>query len=176
MFRFPTPAATLAPALALAFALFAPGFAQAATTVQVSLWDKGDHAMDTLETAKPMGMAMMHKMMMSGTMPMSPMGITASQAEIPAGEVTFAVTNASKATIHEMILSPVTDQAGELPYKTDEMRVDEEAAGALGEVSELDPGKSGALTLTLEPGTYLLYCNIPGHYALGMWTLITVTP
>jgi uncharacterized cupredoxin-like copper-binding protein len=26
----------------------------------------------------------------------------------------------------------------------------------------------------LKPGRYILYCNIPGHYALGMWTLLTV--
>ena len=34
----------------------------------------------------------------------------------------------------------------------------------LGEVSELDPGKSGTLTLTIKPGKYLLVCNVPGHY------------
>ena len=27
----------------------------------------------------------------------------------------------------------------------------------------------------LKPGLYILYCNIPGHYVLGMWTLMTVT-
>jgi uncharacterized cupredoxin-like copper-binding protein len=41
-------------------------------------------------------------------------------------------------------------------------------------VSELDPGKSGALTITLEPGLYLLFCNVPGHFISGMWTTITV--
>jgi uncharacterized cupredoxin-like copper-binding protein len=27
----------------------------------------------------------------------------------------------------------------------------------------------------MQPGTYILYCNIAGHYAMGMWTLLTVT-
>ena len=36
-----------------------------------------------------------------------------------------------------------------LPFVAADNRVDEDAAGHLGEVSELDPGKSGALTLTL---------------------------
>lgn len=148
----------------------------AATTITVSLWDTGDHAMDMLDQAKPMGMGLMHKMMMSGDMKMGAMGITASATEIPAGDVTFTVTNDSKSMIHEMVLSAVTDPEAELPYLVDEMKVDEDAAGHLGEVAELDPGKSGELTLTLEPGDYLLFCNIPGHYALGMWTLITVTP
>ena len=153
-----------------------PTIACAATTVTVSLWDKGDHAMDMLDQAMPMGMGMMRKMMLSGEMKMGPMGITASQSEIPAGEVTFTVTNESGAMIHEMVLAPVTDAAASLPYIADEKRVDEEAAGHLGEVADLEPGKAGALTVTLEPGSYLLFCNIPGHYALGMWTLITVTP
>ena len=61
-----------------------------------------------------------------------------------------------------------------LPYDKAGNLVDEDAAGHLGEVSELEPGKKGALKLTLKPGTYILYCNVPGHYALGMWTLLTV--
>jgi uncharacterized cupredoxin-like copper-binding protein len=46
--------------------------------------------------------------------------------------------------------------------------------GHLGEVSELDPHKTGALTVDLAPGTYVLYCNIPGHFDGGMWTTVTV--
>ena len=170
------PLRKIATALALTFGLLQSGHAMAGTTVQVSLWDNGDHAMDMLDKAKPMAMGMMRQMMMSGDMKMGAMGITASLAEVPAGEVTFTVTNDSKGMIHEMILSPVKDETASLPYVIDEMRVDEEAAGHLGEVAELDPGKSGTLTLNLEPGNYLLFCNIPGHYALGMWTLVTVTP
>ncbi len=148
----------------------------AATTVQVRLWDKGEHAMDMLSRARPMNMARMHSMMMSGGMMMGPMGITASVTEVPAGEVTFSVTNASTGLLHEMVISPVPGGTTELPYLQEEMQVDEDAAGNLGEVEELDVGKSGRLTVTLTPGVYLLYCNIPGHYALGMWTLITVAP
>jgi uncharacterized cupredoxin-like copper-binding protein len=52
--------------------------------------------------------------------------------------------------------------------------VDEERAGHLGEVSELEPGKTGALRLDLKPGNYLLFCNIPGHFMAGMWTSFTI--
>ena len=68
------------------------------------------------------------------------------------------------------------DGATELPYLVDEKRVDEDATDHLGEVSELDPGKSGSLTVNLTPGTYVLYCNIPGHFIDSMWTMLTVTP
>ena len=27
----------------------------------------------------------------------------------------------------------------------------------------------------LKPGRYMLYCNLPGHYMAGMWTLLEVT-
>jgi uncharacterized cupredoxin-like copper-binding protein len=69
---------------------------------------------------------------------------------------------------------PVRDPKDPLPYIDAENRVDEDAAGHLGEVSELDPGKTGALRLHLAPGKYLLFCNVPGHFANGMWTEVTV--
>ena len=61
-----------------------------------------------------------------------------------------------------------------LPYIAAESEVDEDGIGDLGEVSELEPGKSGSLTLNLRPGKYVLFCNVPGHYMGGMWTLLTV--
>lgn len=134
------------------------------TTVLVSLWDKGA---DT-----PMGKGM--GMGMHGDMAMVTMGIDAKPGSVKAGEVTFKVVNASKDTVHEMVLSPITTVDTLLPYNEALEKVDEDAAGHLGEVAELEPGQSGGLTLTLKPGTYILYCNIPGHYAAGMWTVFTV--
>ncbi len=149
----------------------APGFAgTSGTTIAVSLWDKGDMSMDMMGKAHPMGMAMK-----GADMGMVTMGITVDKATVPAGEVTFQVANASKGMIHEMVLSPVADATKALPYLADLEKVDEDAAGHLGEVAELDPGANGALTITMKPGTYILYCNIPGHYIMGMWTLVTVT-
>jgi hypothetical protein len=36
------------------------------------------------------------------------------------------------------------------------------------------PAGSGQLTVTLAPGTYTLYCSLPGHEDLGMSTTLTV--
>jgi uncharacterized cupredoxin-like copper-binding protein len=102
------------------------------------------------------------------------MGIKASPAEAKAGVVTFKVTNDSKDTIHEMIVMYMADPTKPLPYIDAEKRVDEDKAGDKGEVSELDPGKTGSLTVNLKAGTYLLICNVPGHYDAGMWTTFTV--
>ena len=72
-----------------------------------------------------------------------------------------------------MILIKVTDpQAAALCCRR--QQGNEDAAGHLGEVSELDPGKSGSLSMKLDPGTYMLLCNVAGHYMAGMWTTITV--
>ena len=140
-------------------------------TIKVSLWDKGPDSM-VLDDAH---MAMMGKMDMSMAST-GMMGITLDATTVAAGKITFDVTNDSKDIIHEMILSPVPDGATELAYLKDENRVDEEKADHLGEVSELDPGKGGSLTVDLKPGTYIVYCNIPGHFVDGMWTMLKVTP
>ena len=75
-----------------------------------------------------------------------------------------------------MLVIPIADETTVLPFKSEENRIDEETAGDLGEVAELDPGSKGSLTLTLDAGKYLLVCNIPGHFTAGMWTILTVAP
>jgi uncharacterized cupredoxin-like copper-binding protein len=151
-------------ALALSLTLSAPASADA--LVKASLWDRGGE----MDMSRNMGLGMgMH-----GKMHMAVMGIKTDHDSVPAGKVTFEVTNDSKDVIHEMLVAPVANADVVLPYNANENRVDEEAAKDLGEVSELDPGKSGALTLELKPGTYVLYCNIPGHFMAGMWTTLTV--
>jgi uncharacterized cupredoxin-like copper-binding protein len=141
------------------------GPACAASAIKVSLWDKGGD----MDMSKNMGMGMgMH-----ANMKMAMMGIKVSKTHVPAGKVTFEVKNISKDVIHEMLVAGVKDENAVLPFNAAENRIDEEAAKDLGEVSELDPGKSGSLTLDLKPGLYVLYCNIPGHFMAGMWTTIT---
>lgn len=143
----------------------APSFA-ADTTINVALWDKGGN----MTMGTDMGMAMPK----AGDMAMATMGVRVSADSAPAGKITFDVTNISNDTIHEMIVAPVTDITKPLPFDKSTQTVVEDEQTHLGEVSELDPGASGALTLTMKPGTYILYCNIPGHYMAGMWTLFTV--
>lgn len=53
--------------------------------------------------------------------------------------------------------------------------VDEEAAGTTARLKDLRPRDSGAVTVDMQPGTYILYCNIAGHYTMGMWSIVAVT-
>lgn len=102
------------------------------------------------------------------------MSMTATPRTIKAGRVTLLAINDSKDQIHEMIVVPMPTDGSPLPYDKQDERVDEDAAHSLGEVSELDPGTSGALTINLKAGNYLLICNVPGHYDSGMWTTLQV--
>jgi len=157
----------VAAVVTLGIGLFAGSAAFAATVVNVTLWDKG--------SSTPMGTDMAY--MSGATMDTSKatMGVTPSPATAKTGIVTFQVTNSSKDTIHEMIVMYLADPSKPLPYISAENRVDEDKAGDKGEVSELDPGASGTLTVFLKPGKYLLICNVPGHFAAGMWTEFEVT-
>ena len=140
--------------------------ARADTKIKVTLWDK--------PAIMSAGMQMNMGMGMHGDMSMAGMGIDVDTKNVPAGKVTFDVLNTSKDTIHEMIVSPIRDLDVTLPYVASESRVDEDASGDLGEVSELDPGGAGSLTIDLKPGYYVLFCNVPGHFTSGMWTTIDV--
>jgi len=153
----------LAATALVAAAAFAAPAAAAGYVVKVSL----------TETSADMDPKMKLGMGMGGDMSKATMFLKADPLTVRAGEVTFQVSNDSKAVVHEMILAQIADAAKPMPYIDNENRVDEDKAGDLGEVSELEPGKSGTLTVTLKPGTYLLYCNVPGHYLAGMWTTIT---
>ena len=140
--------------------------AMAATVVKVELWDKGADA----GMAKGLAYATAGMDMSKATM-----GMRLSRKNAAAGVVTFQVTNTSKDTVHEMIVMYRQDPGKPLPYIDAENRVDEDKAGDKGEVSELDPGKSGALTVALKPGKYVLICNVPGHFDSGMWAEFDVT-
>jgi uncharacterized cupredoxin-like copper-binding protein len=154
-------------AAALLLGTLLPAGAHAATNIDVKLWDKGADA--EMMTGMGYGPGKVDRAKAS-------MGIKLSRDRAPAGEVTFKVTNGSKEAVHEMIVVPAPAKGKSLPYIDAEQRIDEDAAGHLGEVSELDPGKSGSLTLDLKPGTYLVLCNVPTHFMGGMWQLLTVTP
>ena len=134
------------------------------TVVNVTLWDKG--AETPMAMDEGIGMANAQKAD-------STMGIKLNKKTVKAGEVTFKVTNSSKDTVHEMLVLAIPAD-GKLPYDEKEAKFDEDKAGSLGEVEELDPGKRGELTINLKPGKYVLSCNVANHYANGMWTTFTV--
>jgi len=92
-----------------------------------------------------------------------------------AGGVTFNVTNAATDQQHEFVVIKSDLAADQLPVGSDST-VTEDAVEVVDEVAELDPGKTGSVTVNLAAGQYVLICNRPGHYQAGMHTSFAVTP
>ncbi len=77
-------------------------------------------------------------------------GFRLSSAEVPAGRVTFEVRN--EGTIeHNFIVAELGQGTSPIP-----------------------PGGKAELTVDLQPGTYTVVCDIPGHKEAGMSLTVTV--
>jgi uncharacterized cupredoxin-like copper-binding protein len=102
---------------------------------------------------------------------------SATAASSAGGAVTFTVTN--RGTIpHEFVVLRTDTRAAAIPvssYEGEAGRLDEDTAGEnVGETGDLDPGTVKTLALRLQPGHYVFFCNLPGHYGNGMHTDFTV--
>ncbi len=109
------------------------------------------------------------------------MRLSLDRSNVASGQVSFLAINGGSVN-HELIILPLpTDQiVGTRPIGTD-AKVDE--AGSLGEASNtcaqgsgdgITPGASSWVTVTLPAGRYEVVCNLPGHYAAGMYAQLTV--
>ncbi|MEV0690091.1 sulfocyanin-like copper-binding protein [Streptomyces sp. NPDC050388] len=118
----------------------------------------------------------------SGGSGMGMMWLRAAPSTVPAGTVSLRVVNAGAPT-HEVVVLPLRagQTVGERPVGSDG-KVSE--AGSLGEASRscgggagdgITSGTAGWTTLPLRPGRYELVCNMPGHYAAGMYDEFDVT-
>ena len=104
------------------------------------------------------------------------------RSTVPHGTVSFVVTNTGMRN-HELVVLPLDgDQRAGTRVVGPDRRIDE--SGSLGEVADaggghgdsgIAPGATGWVTLDLPAGRYELVCNLPGHYAAGMFAEITVT-
>jgi hypothetical protein len=105
-------------------------------------------------------------------------------SSVPAGAVTFNATNIGPMDPHELVVVRTDLPPGELPTREDgSFDEDAEGVAVIGEIEEFDPGLTQSMTLDLEPGSYVLLCNlveeedgeVEAHYALGMWVGLEVT-
>ncbi|ASW02450.1 cupredoxin domain-containing protein [Paraburkholderia aromaticivorans] len=90
-----------------------------------------------------------------------------------AGRVTFEVNNAANGdTEHEFVVLRTDMDDAHLPVHKGQ--VTESRFKKMGEVEDLAQGSTRRLSLKLAPGRYVLICNRPGHYEMGMHTSFVV--
>ena len=92
------------------------------------------------------------------------------------GRIKFKITN-SGPTTHEFVVFKTDLDPAALPLTTDGTAVNEEGAGVthIDEREDITNGSTGTLTVALQPGKYVMVCNLPTHYKLGMHAPFTVS-
>lgn len=101
---------------------------------------------------------------------------------VDAGEITFAVDNQGSETHEFLVVRADSDE--DLPVDEDgafdEDSFDE--GSLIGEAEDIEAGSSAELELDLDPGSYVLLCNLveeddgemESHFAEGMHVVLTV--
>ena len=78
---------------------------------------------------------------------------------------------------HELVVFKTEMNPAELPTGSDgaveEEKMDKIAESA-GEVPDVEAGVTKSADFNLKPGKYAIFCNLPGHYAQGMYGSLTV--
>jgi uncharacterized cupredoxin-like copper-binding protein len=98
--------------------------------------------------------------------------IALDQTSVSSGDVTFDIANEGPST-HEFVVVQSDLAPDALPVADDEVQEDD--LNAIGEQEDIAASTTTTLSLQLDPGSYVIFCNITGHYEQGMHTALTVT-
>ena len=98
--------------------------------------------------------------------------ISIDPTEVAAGEVTFTINNEGPSA-HEFVVVQTDTAPGDLPVK--DGLVEEDGITVVDEAEDIAPSTTATLTIDLEAGSYVIICNLPGHYQQGMNVGLKVT-
>lgn len=97
-----------------------------------------------------------------------------TSGDATAGSVAFDADN--QGTLPHELVVVKADSIEELPTADDGSMAEDELADGqfIGEIEQFPAGESCAGAFDLEAGSYVLVCNLPGHFESGMATVIDV--
>jgi uncharacterized cupredoxin-like copper-binding protein len=102
---------------------------------------------------------------------------TPADATAKAGTTTIEAPNEGS-TEHELVLFKTNMDPAKLPTEANgevnEEKMDKIAESA-GEIADVEGGETRSGQFELTPGKYVMFCNLPGHYAQGMYGTLTIT-
>jgi len=98
--------------------------------------------------------------------------IQPAETEALAGPVTFDLTNDGPSD-HSFYVVRTDLPEDQLPV-TDHV-VDLNQLEVVGQIDKVEFDTQRSLTVDLEPGSYVMFCNLTGHYESDMHTAFTVT-
>jgi len=98
-------------------------------------------------------------------------------ATLKAGPTTIEAPNEGSVE-HELVLFESNENAADLPTEAsgdvDEEKLEEEGGEEAGEIEDVEAGDTKSGKFNLKPGKYVMFCNLPGHYARGMYGTVVV--
>lgn len=98
--------------------------------------------------------------------------IEVSDAEVPAGRTTFRVKNAGTIP-HNLVVIQSDEGAADLPVENAMVPLDQ--VSVLERTEDFPGGETVELAVDLPAGNFVLICNVPGHYELGMRSTLEAT-
>ena len=99
--------------------------------------------------------------------------IDAVPATVAAGEVGFRIHNGGSVA-HEVVLIRTDLGPDQLPVTGGVVDLTDPRLSVVSGVKAIGPGTDSGFGARLEPGSYVLVCNLPAHYQAGMHTAFRV--
>ena len=98
--------------------------------------------------------------------------LAATPATFVAGDITFGIQNDGPSA-HEFVILRTEDAPDAMPVENGV--IPEDQVELVDEAEDIAPGTHTALSVNLEPGSYVLVRNLPAHYEAGMRVAFTTT-
>jgi len=109
------------------------------------------------------------------TITLSEWKVDVAATTLRAGQATFTIVNAGTMA-HELLVFRSDLEPSAYPTDSAGIKEDDPAITKVSDGDSIAPGSSLSRTVDLtSPGKYMFVCNLPGHFKLGMHTLVTVT-